>query len=87
MKVKKRKNTWQELVKKFPDEWVALVNYKQKGAEDIEGILIAHGHDRKKFHKEVGRLIPQYKDVALLYTGELIKNAEIPLLWQISHTN
>ncbi len=87
MKGRKSKIAWQELVKTFPNEWVALVDYRQKGTEDIEGSLIAHDRDRKKFHKEVGRLIPQYKDVALRYTGELIKNVDIPLLWQISHTN
>ncbi len=87
MKAKEHKITWQELVKNFPDEWVALVDYTQKGAEDIEGTLVVHHPDRKKFHKAVGRVIPRYKDMALLYTGELIKNPEIPLLWQISHTN
>ncbi len=80
------KMTWSEMVRAFPDEWVALVDYKQTGAVEIEGEVVTHGPDRKEFHETVRKLLPEYGDMALRYTGELIKNPETPLLWQITPT-
>lgn len=78
--------TWDELKKTYPDEWVALANYEQKGAIEITGTVIAHNSDKKIFHEEVRGLMPEYHDIAVRYTGRLIKNPEVPLLWQITHT-
>lgn len=78
---------WQEMVKVYPDEWVALIDYEQKDAVEIEGVVVAHDADRKTFHEQVGQLLPKHGDIAIRYTGELIENAETPLLWQISHTD
>jgi len=82
-----QKMKWEEIVKKHPDEWVALVDYEQAGAIEIEGEIVAHGPERKSFHEKVRELLPEYGDMAIRYTGELIKNPEIPLLWQITHTD
>ncbi len=78
--------SWGEIKKRFPDEWVALVNYDQKNAEEIEGIVVAHHQNRKDFHETVAKLLPTQGNMAIRYTGPLIKNPEIPLLWQISPT-
>lgn len=82
-----QKMTWDELVEAYPDEWVALADYEVNGTVDITGTVIAHGPDKKSFHEEVRELMPQYHDIAVRYTGRLVKNQEIPLLWQITHTD
>ena len=82
-----QKMNWEEMVKAYPDEWVALANFEEKGAIEIIGTVIAHNPNKKSFHKKVRKLMPQYRDVAVRYTGQLIKNPEIPLLWQITHTD
>lgn len=80
------KMNWNEMVQAYPDEWVALIDYEEKGAIDIRGVIVAHGPDRKAFHKQVRELLPDHHDIAVRYTGQLIKDAEIPLLWQITRT-
>ena len=83
----KQKMTWGEMVEAYPNEWVALVDYEQNNPAEIDGIVVVHGSDRKSFHETVGQLLPQYGNMAIRYTGELVKNPDIPLLWQISHTD
>ncbi|OGQ06271.1 MAG: hypothetical protein A2W61_02210 [Deltaproteobacteria bacterium RIFCSPLOWO2_01_44_7] len=82
-----QKMNWEVMVKTYPDEWIALANYEEKGAVEIIGTVIAHNPNKKTFHEKVRELMPQYRDVAVRYTGQLIKNPEIPLLWQITHTD
>jgi hypothetical protein len=81
-----QKMTWEEMKRVFPDEWVALVNYNSNTSGNIDGEVIFHLQDKSAFYKHIGEILPQYDGIAIRYTGELIKNAEIPLLWQISHT-
>ena len=79
--------TWEEMKKRYPDEWVALSDYRETGAIEVTGIIIAHNPDKKTFHKTIRKLMPKYRDIAVRYTGKLINNPEIPLLWQITHTS
>ena len=79
--------TWDEMVAAYPDEWVALADYELDGAVNITGTVIVHNADKKSFHETVRELMPQYHDIAVRYTGQLIKNPDIPLLWQITHTD
>jgi len=79
------KMSWGEMVKNYPDEWVALADYKENGAIEIIGTVIVHNPIKKIFHEKVRELMPQYRDIAVRYTGPLIKNPETPLLWQITH--
>jgi hypothetical protein len=81
--------TWSQLQKSFPDEWVALADYTEDDnadEEDLEGVVVVHHPDRKAFHEKLGKVLPEYGDVAVRFTGDTIKNPEIPLLWQISDT-
>ena len=77
---------WEEIVNQYPDEWVALAHYEEDGAVNITGTVITHNPDKRSFHQKVRELMPRYRNIAVRYTGELIKNAEIPLLWQITRT-
>ena len=82
-----KKMTWEEMREMFPDEWVALADYEMDGAINITGTVIAHDPDKKSFHKTVRKLMPKYHDIAVRFTGQLIKNPQIPLLGQITHTD
>jgi len=82
-----QKMTWKAMVKTYPDEWVALANYEQGDTLDITGTVITHNSDKKTFHETVRKLMPRYHDIAVRYTGQLITNPDIPLLWQITHTD
>jgi hypothetical protein len=79
-----QKISWNEIKSKFPNEWVALIEYHQKDAEEIEGIVITHHPDRREFHEKIAKLLPTHRNMAVRFTGNLIKNPEIPYLWQIS---
>lgn len=79
---------WEGMVENYPDEWVALANYEENGAIEITGTVITHHPNKKAFHEKVRELMPQHRDIAVRFTGEqLVKNPEIPLLWQITHTD
>lgn len=77
---------WSEIQNTYPDEWVAVVNYDTDAKGNIEGEVVAHSIDKDVFYREAGDLLSIYKTVAMRYTGECIKNPEVPLLWQITHT-
>lgn len=81
-----QKMTWDEMKKSYPDEWVALVDYEEDDRVDIEGVVVAHHPNRKTFHEMVSNLLPKYGDMSIRFTGPLVKNPEIPLLWQITDT-
>ena len=82
-----QKMTWEEMLGAYPNEWVAVANYEHTGALEVSGLVIAHHSSKKPFYERVRQLRPQYHDIAVRYTGQLIKNPEIPLLWQITHTD
>ena len=81
-----QKMTWKEIKETFPDEWVAVVNYTSDEVGDVDGEVITHSTDKDAFYGELKSIVPKYHAVAVKYTGERIKNAEVPLLWQISRT-
>lgn len=80
-----RKMTWTEITKTYPDEWVAVVNSTTDEKGEIDGEVVAHYDNKDEFYKHAKDIVNQYGGMTMLYTGELIKNAETPLLWQISH--
>lgn len=82
-----QKMTWDEMRKSFPDEWVAVVNsISRDETGGVDGEVVFHSNDKDDFYKTVGNIISNYDGMTVKYTGELIKNAETPLLWQITHT-
>ena len=78
-----RKMTWEEIKKQYPDEWVAVVNYESDEVGNVDGEVAIHLSDKDEFYRELSDVLSQHRNVAVKFTGELIKNAEIPLLWQI----
>jgi len=81
-----QKMTWSEICQTFPNEWVAVVDYKREGPVEVSGIVVGHAPERTEFYASTGQLLRKYDCVALRYTGELVQESDLPLLWQISHT-
>lgn len=78
--------TWSEICATYPNEWVAVVDYKREGPVEVSGIVVGHAPKRTEFYTSTGQILQKYDRVALRYTGELIQESDLPLLWQISHT-
>lgn len=78
--------TWQEICQRYPNEWVAVVNYEQKGAIEIDGVIAAHAPEKKRFHEQTEEVMKTYGHMAARYTGELIQESDLPLLWRIFPT-
>ncbi|OGQ44514.1 MAG: hypothetical protein A3H42_03035 [Deltaproteobacteria bacterium RIFCSPLOWO2_02_FULL_46_8] len=76
--------SWEEIQKTYPNEWVAVIDYKREGPVEVSGVVIGHAPERDEFYASTD--IQKYDRVALRYTGELIQESDLPLLWQISHT-
>jgi hypothetical protein len=68
-------NIWPEIQKQFPQEWVAV----------SDGEVIVHHPSKSTFYEELANLPPTVTDLELRYTGTLIPDEDIPLLWQILH--
>lgn len=79
--------TWETAKQQYPNEWVAFVDYAEKDGFACEGVVIAHHPERQLFYAEVKKTAAQYPHLAVRYTGQRIKNRDIPLLWQITDTN
>lgn len=79
--------TWSEICRDFPNEWVAVVDYKREGPVEVNGVVVAHGPDRDRFKDEIVKAMQEHGKVAMRYTGELIQESELPLLWQIFPTD
>ena len=78
---------WSEICQCYPDEWVIVVHYKDAGPVEVDGQVVSHDPDREGVQEAVVKAMQDYGKVAVRYTGELIQESELPLLWQISHTN
>lgn len=79
--------TWNEICSSFPDEWVVVVDYQNMGPVEVDGTVVAHGVDRAGVHDDIVKAMQGYGKAAIRYTGELILESELPLLWQISRTS
>ncbi len=78
---------WHQICENYPNEWVAVVDYQNVGPVEVDGTVVAHGPDREGVHDDIVKAMQNYGKVAVRYTGELIQESELPLLWQISRTN
>lgn len=79
--------TWNEICHTYPNQWVVLVDYKNKGPIEVDGFVIKHGPDRSQLQDVIIHAMQKYGQTAVRYTGELIQESELPLLWQTFPTN
>ena len=77
---------WNEICRAYPNEWVAVINYKREGPVEVSGTVVGHAPERAQFYVSMAQTLPKYDRVALRYTGELVQESDLPLLWQVSHT-
>lgn len=69
------KLSWEEIKKRYPNEWVELVDFEED--EDgylINGVVICHNANKKRFTDESIKIQENKKHSirAALYTGELL---------------
>ena len=78
--------SWNDICRAYPNEWVAVVDYKREGPVEVSGVVVGHAPERTQFYTSTEKILQKYDRVALRYTGELVQESDLPLLWQISHT-
>lgn len=78
--------TWNEICRAFPNEWVVVVDYENKGPVEVDGVVLAHATRKSDFQESPRKIIQRYGRIAVRYTGDLVQESDLPLLWQISHT-
>lgn len=79
--------TWPQICKAYPNEWVVVVRYDPTGPVEVNGVVVAHGPHKSSFRGQVAKAMQQYGRAAVRFTGELVQESDLPLLWQISHTD
>ncbi len=73
--------TWDEAKRTYPNEWVAFVEYEKSQSSNptgIDGVVVAHHPHRQQFHALVKKIFPQYGRMAVRYTGQRVKNPQVP---------
>jgi hypothetical protein len=63
------KLTWDEIKRRYPDEWVAVVDYHVEGCDLTDGVVVAHDKDREQVYQYLARERP--KDCATWFTGRV----------------
>ena len=74
---KAKLSTWKAIQKKYPDEWVLLIEpVADKNCRVKKGILVAHGKDKEAVRKNLKNV--EWTGSACLFTGDLNKAAPYP---------
>lgn len=61
------KLTWDEITKRYPDEWVVLVDFREQEEDITEGVVLDHGRVKEEVYH---RLQNPPSPFAVRYTGE-----------------
>ena len=65
--------TWDEICKRFPDEWVVLADADWTNDRDFEfgsAWVVCHRKHRKDASSEVKAALPHHDDVGCFWTGK-----------------
>lgn len=66
--------TWDEIAKRFPDEWVVLVDTDWANDRDFEfgtALVVAHHKRRKDASPDVKAAFRHHDEVGCFWTGEI----------------
>ena len=66
------KMSWNEIIKRYPNEWIMLVDYEYENNDAIDpsaGEVVAHHSSRKEFGELMKKI--DVKTAAILYTGSI----------------
>lgn len=61
---------WEEIKKRYPDEWVVLGNPVFKGVQVVKGVVISHHADKRVASMEGGERRAGFKTFTLTFTGQ-----------------
>lgn len=61
------KLTWDEIKRKYPDEWVVVVDYQEKDEDITEGVVLDHGPVKEALYDRIQKPPSPF---AVRYTGE-----------------
>ena len=61
------KQSWDEIKRTYPDEWVVLVNFQEQDEDITEGVVLDHGRVKEEVY---GRIHNPPSPFAVRYTGE-----------------
>jgi hypothetical protein len=61
---------WEEIKKRFPNQWVVLGEPVLEDMKVVKGIVISHHADKRVASMEGGKFRKAYIKVTLRYTGE-----------------
>jgi hypothetical protein len=68
--------TWDEICRRYPNEWVVLAEFDRPGDEmDLEfntAMVIAHKKRRKEASADVKEAFKHYVEVGSFWTGEIV---------------
>lgn len=80
--------SWEEIKRKYPDQWVALINEEGDRAIPygaISGEVLIHDSDEDKFTQQLKGISLRNQTVDIRYTGDILPDNPVgPILWQIS---
>jgi len=78
--------TWEKIVKTYPDQWVLLGNPVIIDDQIQSGIVLCHSTDKKAVLKAAGLEIEKYEMVKILFTGEFPKAIRFNI-FKVTETN
>lgn len=70
--------TWDEIRKRYPDEWVVVAEIEWVNDTDFEfgtALVLAHHRTRKEASSSVKAAFERYTEVGSFFTGRLISPA------------
>lgn len=59
--------SWNEIKRKYPDEWVVLIHYQEEDEDISAGVVLDHGRVKEEVYERIQRLPSPF---AVRYTGE-----------------
>jgi hypothetical protein len=78
--------TWEEIKKRFPDEWVVIGNPIFDSMKIVQGTVLSHHPDKRVASIEGGERREGFNKFTVSFTGEIKSNYHIGLLRTITKT-
>ena len=81
--IEAEKLSWDEIIKKYPEEWVVLANPIFAGMQITEGVVLTHHSDKRVASIESTERRTGFRKFTLIYTGSIPANHHIGLLKKV----
>lgn len=70
---------WNRICENFPNEWVVVVDYENRGPVEVRGTVMAHGSRKSDLRGLVSKAIQKHGQAAVRFTGEIVQESDLPL--------